>query len=214
MFGPQYCETVALVTSFPAELWNTWSNLAIIAFGLAALWMVWKRSPYSYGLYWLAFLVAATGVGSFLWHGLREPWALTMDTLPGGMVLLTFVYLWARSFYSFVGAGTFLALFFGAAFLMMGYGRGSLPFFVSLAPVVIVFAAWLIYRTRDVSPSLALQGCVVVGCALLALLFRSIDGYACDFIPMGTHFLWHVFLSLSAFLGIRLLLRIENQPRG
>jgi len=199
-----------LISGFPAELWNTWSNLVIIAFGVAALWTVWKRSPRSYGLYWLSFLVAATGVGSFLWHGLREPWALTMDTLPGGMVLLTFVYLWARSFYTFVGAGAFLALFFGASFLMMSLGRGSLPFFVSLTPVVIMFAALLINKTKGVSPGLALQGCIVVACALVALTFRSVDGYACEFIPMGTHFLWHMFLSLSAFLGIRLLLSIES----
>ncbi len=211
MFGPQYCETVSLVTSFPAELWNTWSNLVIVGFGIAALWLVWRTDRRSYGLLWLAFLLTATGIGSFLWHGLREPWALTMDTLPGGMVLLTFVYLWARSFYSAIGAGTILALFFGAAFLMMGYGRGSLPFFVSLAPVVIIFASWLIYKTKKVSLRLAIEGGIVLGCALLALLFRSIDNAVCDVIPMGTHFLWHTFLSFSAFLGIHMLLRIEGR---
>jgi len=41
---------------------------------------------------------------------------------------------------------------------------------------------------------------------------RSIDLMMCGIIPFGTHFIWHILLSLAAYLGIVMLLRLKPQP--
>jgi hypothetical protein len=46
--------------------------------------------------------------------------------------------------------------------------------------------------------------------ALLALVFRTADLLVCPYFPLGTHFLWHIFLSLAAFLGVLVLMEINK----
>ena len=41
---------------------------------------------------------------------------------------------------------------------------------------------------------------------------RSIDLMTCSIIPFGTHFIWHILLSLAAYLGIVMLLRLKPKP--
>src|SRR6185295_17998186 len=99
---PLYCETPALITRFPAEPINTWSNLFIVAVGIVA-WIIVARAPLRgarFGLYLLSFFLIATGAGSLLWHGFRTEAFLVLDVLPGALFLLTFTYLWLRRFYS------------------------------------------------------------------------------------------------------------------
>jgi hypothetical protein len=49
-----------------------------------------------------------------------------------------------------------------------------------------------------------------------ALAFRTIDreNLVCDFVPFGTHFLWHIFLSTGAFLGMLAMLSVIRAGRA
>jgi hypothetical protein len=71
-----------------------------------------------------------------------------------------------------------------------------------MAPAIIFFGGLLVFRTLTISRQAALFGAGALASAMLALTFRTIDGSMCGTIPFGTHFLWHVFLSGGAFLGI------------
>jgi hypothetical protein len=36
----------------------------------------------------------------------------------------------------------------------------------------------------------------------------------CRAVPFGTHFLWHILLSLAAYLGIVMLIRLKTPRAG
>ena len=208
-FGPIYCEDAIALSSFPIEPVNTISNLAIVLFGVAALYYAAKRAPKSGDLFGLGAILVANGIGSLLWHGLREGWALAFDVAPGLLFLFTMSFLWARRLWSMSGAtiffGTFLVAFFVSAALF-----SAAPRFVSIAPAVIIGALLLIGQTATRSKSAALWGLAAISSSVTALVFRSVDLSACDYIAVGTHFLWHIFNSAGAFMGVIALVTLQN----
>jgi hypothetical protein len=208
-FGPIYCEDAIALSSFPIEPVNTVSNLVIIGFGAAALWYISKRASRHNDLYVLGSLLLATGIGSLLWHGLREPWALAFDVLPGLFFLFGFCFCWARRLWSFGTAVSAMAIFI-AAFAGSGFLFPQAPRFVSIAPAVIVAAFILIRQTALYSREAALWGTGALAGTLTALVFRTFDMEACAFIPVGTHFLWHIFNSAGAFMGIVALVTLQE----
>ena len=193
--------------SFPVEPFNTYSNLTIILFALVGFAIVSWRTPRSIDLYILCTLLLATGIGSFFFHGLREWWALRLDVWAGVLFLMSLFFLWARRVMPLWQA----ALFFVAFFLVIRYSDeiNLVPYgrWASMMPAVLVFGGYLIYRTAAFSKRSVYLGCAAIGSTLLALTFRTldrmaVDQLACDIFPIGTHFLWHGFLSAGAFLGM------------
>ena len=205
-FGPTYCETLSWAgNTFPAEPLNTVSNGVIVGFGIASAYYVAKRAPKAVDLYVLSGLLMATGVGSGLWHGLREPWALAFDVTPGLFFLFALVFCWARRLWGYIGAAVFLLAFF-LAFRVSTQYWGVVQRWVALAPVVVGAGLVLIAQTYVYSKRAALGGAVALSSALMALFFRTIDLDACAYVPFGTHFLWHVFLSGGSFVGVMTLI--------
>ena len=198
---------------FPVEPMNTLSNGVIVLFGLAALYFVVKRAPRAIDLYALCALLIATGIGSGLWHGLRDPGALFWEVSSGLFFLFALAFFWARRLWSYPGALLFLGAFLGGVLLSRRYWDGEvwgihLQRWVALAPVVIVAGVALIARTYAYSARAALYSAAALCAALIALVFRTIDLAACPYIPFGTHFLWHCILSAGGFLGILALTEI------
>jgi len=223
-FGPQYCETPigASAVSFPVEPFNTYSNLTIILFALVGFAIVSRRAPRSIDLYILCTLLLATGIGSFFFHGLRERWALSLDVWAGVLFLMSLFFLWARRVMPLWQAIVFFVAFFFVTrysdeINLIPYGRWA-----SMMPAVLLFGGYLIYRTSAFSKQGVYLGCAAIGSTLLALTFRTLDRLAvdqgaCDILPIGTHFLWHGFLSAGAFLGMMAMIGIvrsqANQSR-
>ena len=208
--GPLYCETPPLIASFPVEPINAWSNLFIIALGIAAMILIRRRS--SPGFWLLAILLVANGIGSLLWHGFRTPSYLIWDILPAIAFLLTLVYLWARRFYTRFRSLLVLLLFLLFEIGSLALGSAALPngfFFVPVAPPMVILAAWFIAATYQHSKMATVFGTGSILSALIALLFRSVDTAVCTIFPIGTHFLWHILLSLGAFLGILTLMTLD-----
>jgi hypothetical protein len=213
-FGPQYCETPDAITGiFPVEPANAISSGIIVVFGLFALASVIRRTPNALSFYALCALLITNGVGSILWHGLRTRWALTLDVLPALIFVVGAIILWARYVASWregllvTAGGIVLALIVRFADLPV---RGG---WTMMAPFIITIAIWLIARTYSQSKKAALTGALALTSALAALTFRSIDGSMCDTVPMGTHFLWHVFLSAAAFMCLQALITLETSTR-
>jgi hypothetical protein len=213
-FGPIYCETLsATSTAFPVEPMNTISNGVIVLFGLLSFYLTVKRSPRSLDLYILAALLVTTGVGSGIWHGLRDRDALFFEVQSGLFFLFAFVFFWARRLWSFGGALLFLAVFFAGFAMSREYWDTTifgiaLQRWVALAPVVILAGIALIVQTYAVSKRAAAYGGGALCFAIIALIFRTIDLSVCSAIPFGTHFLWHSFLSAAGCLGVLALIAL------
>ncbi len=209
--GPIYCETLGFVPGvFPAETWNTYSNLVIIFFGFVALYQVIKWAPRAIDLYILCALLIVNGAGSFLWHGTRTGWALTLDVTPGLIFLFAMVFFWARRLWGPWQAGLVLGGFYVLAqysrqINLFSYGRWA-----AMMPAIIAIGAFLIVRTVSVSKPAALLGVGSIASAMVALTFRTWDMTACEYIPFGTHFLWHMFLSGGAFMGVMALILLAR----
>jgi hypothetical protein len=213
-FGPQYCETPDAITGiFPVEPANAISSGIIVVFGLFALASVYRRTPTTLWFYVLCALLITNGLGSILWHGLRTRWALTLDVLPALVFVAGAIILWARYVASW-REGLLVTL--GAIALALVVRFADLPVrggWTMMAPFIITIAIWLIARSYTVSNQAALTGGLALASATAALTFRSIDGSMCETVPMGTHFLWHVFLSAAAFMCMQALITLETNHR-
>ena len=76
--------------------------------------------------------------------------------------------------------------------------------------IIALAASWLIVRTFSVDRTTALIGAGALASAIAALSARILDAQACSFIPVGSHFMWHIFLSTAAFLCMLTLVRLKE----
>lgn len=216
-FRPQYCETPDEITGvFPVEPANAISSGVIVLFGLAALVLVTRRAPRAFELYVLCALLIVNGVGSILWHGLRERWALTLDVTPALIFLLGVSVVWARRVapWRHVGVAAIAIVAFWLVMRNVDLGMRLPGRWGAMAPMIVVLALWLIARSYAISKTAALTGGLALVSALAALTFRSIDRFACEWSPVGSHFLWHILLSAAAFLCIRTIVTLSEKQAG
>lgn len=210
--GPVYCETALQWFSFPAEPVNFFSNAAIILLGLISL-IYASRHKASADVWALAVLLTATGVGSALWHGFRTPLSLTLDVVPGLLFLFLFVYAWARRVWGVRGAASFLGVFVGGTFVLSWFTQLLIPFRgppVGVVVAAIAAASYLIYKVRGRGGAVTALAVMTLVYALIAYFFRSIDLYTCEYLIIGTHFMWHIMLSTAAFYGVLLLIELDK----
>jgi len=219
--GPIYCET-GHPWLFMAEPVNTITNVFIIIAAIMALREVRRaRIGMPFDLAVLLFLLFATGIGSFFWHGFRSRVALAFDALPGLLFLFVFAGLWFRVLFGWLagiaGALGLIGLAIGAVALGRHYGPqlGALPQGFAFAPAFAVIALVGIALTavtgKRFGGRIAGLGLFAILCGVTAAISRSIDLLTCRAIPFGTHFLWHILLSFAAYLGIVMLTRMRLQ---
>ncbi len=186
-----YCERMS--AAFWAEPVNALTNLAFI---LAALVMAIRlrgaNLPLANALTVILFCI---GVGSFLFHTFATGWAALVDVIPIVLFILTYLFAINRDAW---GWPLWLSLLGTAAFLPYAAATGSvfaaLPFFEISAgywpvPLAIVIYAALLWRRL---PELARGMVIGAGILTLSLTARSVDLPACEAVPFGTHFLWHI----------------------
>ena len=198
-----YCERMG--PAFWAEPINALTNGAFL---VAAL-VMWARAPQP-ACRVLSTILAAIGVGSFLFHTHATVWAMIADVAPIGLFI--FGYIWAAHRY-----------FWGLSWMLAGVSAlGFLPFAAVLTPV---FSAVPFFEVSagywPVAFLIALEACALrrrlprvsvgmaVGAGLLAvsLTARSVDMAVCAAIPVGTHFLWHLLNGLMLGWMIEVLRR-------
>lgn len=220
-----YCETPSsLDGGFPLEPFNVWSSAIIVVFGILATLMVARQAPRAWPLYLACALLMVNGVGSMLWHGLRTRWANTLDVVPALIFVALIALLWARRVAPLWQQVAIVALplvFFLPRYLGIDFDprvflEGVVPissWAFSRALVVTICTIWLVALTLRLSPKAALTGSVALILALVALTARSLDEYTCATYGIGSHPLWHVFLSAGAFMAVRTLVKLEALKR-
>jgi hypothetical protein len=186
-----YCERTD--PSYWAEPVNAVTNAAF----LIAAWIMWRRVR-GQGLPLAAAMVvilAAIGIGSYLFHTYAQAWSAMADVLPIVLFILLYVFAATRDF---LGMGTWISL--GVTVLFVPYAAAMtmlfelMPFFeVSsfywpVPVLIVVYALLLAFRHPATARGLGIGAVVLV----VSLVFRSVDETVCASVPVGTHFMWHV----------------------
>lgn len=201
-----------------AEPVNTVTN-GFIIFAAFLAWREVRRAKVGMplDLSILLFLLFATGVGSFFWHAFRTRVALAFDALPGLLFLFVFSGMWINRLFGrwagIFGALGLLVAALGSIWLTVTLfpAMRTLPPAISLAPayatISLIGFGLVIVTIRKIGWTSAEIVAGALVCAIAAAVCRSIDLVVCSVVPFGTHFLWHILLSMAAYLGIVFLLR-------
>jgi hypothetical protein len=210
--GQVYAETN--LHNFIAEPWNAASSLAFLI--PAIYWTVKLRNrfrQYKFLTFCIPLLMLG-GLGSTLFHAFRaSEYLLMLDYLP--IFVLTAavsIYLWK----SIIKKWAYLLLL---AFLILiirllvsgifspheamniGYFfTGTLIFL----PAMILLVKTNLKGLRYFIPSLI--------CFSLSLLFRKIDSISFFYLPMGTHWLWHILSAAGSFFLSQYLYTLATMP--
>ncbi|MCB0310381.1 MAG: hypothetical protein KDD42_04055 [Bdellovibrionales bacterium] len=213
-FGPIYTETVS--GRFPIEPFNTYSNVMFLIIICLYTWrtkLIFKESP----LVVSALPILLIGfVGGTTFHATRSHsiWLL-MDFIPIIiLVIMAAVNLWQRvlenlwlSMLLTVGP-LFIFRVTAALFDLPIQFRISIGYTISAICVALpAFTYWYYCGKRNGH----LLGLTFFSFAL-AITFRYGDSsWGKSLLPMGTHFLWHIFGALSAWGLIEFIYRADQK---
>ncbi|NNU79991.1 hypothetical protein HMH01_06010 [Halovulum dunhuangense] len=208
-----YCERVDF--AFWSEPVNAVTNAS---FMIAAI-VVWamlggKRDP---GARVLVAILAAIGIGSFLFHTYATRWALLADTLPIQLFILAYLFFATVRFFQLPlwAGGAAVVAFFPYAFLVVAGLRpitGGLNGSLGYVPVPILILGFAAALWRS-APETARGMAIGAGILLASLFFRTIDEAVCSVFPLGTHFLWHTLNGIMLGWMIMVLHRHVPAPR-
>lgn len=211
-FGPIYRETD--MTRFPVEPFNTYSNL-IFLFVI----VYWAKKLRFRSHPFLTSCISILSVGFFggiIYHATRNHnlW-LYLDFIPIVMIAAgVCIYLWYRILSEnptvFRQMGVAFLLLCGIAFSAAKAIGNSITMGYLLLALCIVTTALIHCRLKNWLAFRSLFSATLF--FALAIGSRTLDAYPEMIpLPMGTHFLWHIFGGLSTFLLIRYLYLTETQ---
>ena len=221
--GPRYKETPPDPAAVPvAEPWNAITASVFILLVLVWVWRLWGRfRRYPFLSACLPILLAG-GVGGTLYHAFRTERAyFLLDVIPisllgvAGSVYLTVrlgraIGLWKVAA---IAVGLVVAYLFVNGVLFRTF-RSDNPHlsvnlsYASLVVVVLVPLAAVLVRTR-----FRYVGWVAAALAAFghAWFCRLADGTPFFDLPMGTHWLWHIYGAVSTAFVIEYFYRIEGE---
>jgi len=212
--GPRYLETD--LTRTIVEPVNAASALAFLI--VAGVWIVrlrgrWRTRPF---ITCCLPLMIVGGVGGTVYHAFRahRVW-LMLDWVPILVLCITAgVYLWAKllrqrwAYALLLIPAVVIVLTLNFGLIFHRNFRVAIPVtYALLGMVILVPAAGVLIKTRGRNGLFTLAAVV---CFALALLARTTDSRWPEAIPMGTHFLWHLFGALAAYLMIAYIYRLPD----
>ena len=210
--GPWYAET-HVTDALIVEPWNAISSLAIAAPAFYFLWKI-RKNPRQYG-----FLLAAipflmlNGIGSTLFHGFRTSrWLLYLDFVPAiVLTILVTIYFWSKVLpKKWMSFGIIVPVFF-LRFAAMDIFEGQAGMNASYTVSGIAFLAPIFLILRKYKWRKSFNIAIGAFCFILAIYFRQADHEYTHIVPIGTHFLWHIFTGIGAFLLADYLYFIRTQ---
>lgn len=205
--GPIYAETDLSQTI--VEPWNAVSALVFV--GIALYWLIKLRGRYrEYPFISVCLPVLMIGgFGGSLYHGLRSSEIfLYLDI--GPIFALSFaagLYLWSmvwKRWWYFLGA---IPLFLAARYVGSIYARAHTVINISYASLAVFLLTPILLVLKRTQWRHKIWVLAALSSFALALFFRLIDLQAP--LPMGTHWLWHVFGAVSSAALITYLYRLR-----
>jgi len=185
-----YCERTSAV--YWAEPVNALTNLAF----LVAAAMMWRQSAGVPLARAMCLVLAAIGVGSYLFHTHANGLTAALDVTPILGFILLYIFAATRDLLGFGwrwAAGAVVAFFPYAAVMVPVLGA-VMPFLGSsagYAPIPLLILGYAVALWRR-SPATARGMALGAGLLLASLTARTLDSPLCEVLPLGTHFLWHI----------------------
>ncbi len=210
-----YCERTG--PDFWAEPVNALTNAAFLIAALILARRIRGDWPGAGLARALVAILAAIGVGSFLFHTFATAWSSSADVLPIVAFILVYVFVANRHF---LGLSRPAAL--GGTALFVPYAALTIPLFAHLpgfgvsaaywpVPLLIaLYAAGLRRRAPATARGLALGA----GILTVSLVLRSLDEGLCAAFPLGTHFVWHLLNAVMLGWMIEVFRRHMLAGRG
>ncbi|MCB9235771.1 MAG: hypothetical protein H6581_29255 [Bacteroidia bacterium] len=208
--GQQYTETN--LENLIAEPFNAVS--ALLFLGIVAWWAFRLRGKYRKHLFLTLSLpvLLIGGVGGTIYHAFRISQVfLVMDWLPILILCLAgSIYFFIRGGGGWIGGiGAFVGLFglrwlasqFVPANYMISTGYGIMALLI-LIPIIMVMVKTRFFEAKWVAFALI--------SFLIAIFFRTVDHLA--WIPIGTHFLWHIFGAAACHFVLEYVFSLESIP--
>jgi len=203
-----YCERDTV--GWFAEPLNTVSGLAFFI----SAWQAWRqleraRLREQWDLHLLAGLIGLVGLASMLWHASGIGWLHWFDAAAVAAFVLAYwqVFLvrvsqlgWAGLAIGWLLTGAGLALFY---LLLPQLFLGSTLVY---APLLLLLLAGIVMSAR-VDRRLARDLLLASGLLLLALVVRAADLLLCDWVIVGTHWLWHLLTAGLLFVLVDGMIR-------
>lgn len=207
--GPIYSETDT--NRFIAEPWNAWSSLFILF--PAVYWTFKLRGRYrEYPFITFCIpLLFLGGLGSTLYHAFRNSrLLLLLDIVPTALLTLSLaIYFWIkvlpRWWWVIPVIGISIILRTGGWYYFSGQAGVNVSYGITGATLIIP-TLLLLHQTR-----LAHSRYIFIStiCFILSLVFRQADNWYISLLPMGTHFLWHIFSGIGAFFLAEYLYKVH-----
>ena len=208
--GTIYQETIP-GGEYLVEPWNSISSLCIL---LPAVYWAWKLRGRYKEFPFITFcipLLFLGGVGSTLFHAFRNsPFLLLLDVTPTALLMLSLaIYFWIKILPKWWWVIPIVA---GSLFLRF-WARNYLPLDLAInityavtGSLIFIPTILLLYQTRMAYARLIVASALFF---IVSLIFRKMDGWEQDLLPMGTHFLWHIFSGIGAFFLAEYLYKVH-----
>ncbi len=215
--GPIYTETLPGIAAgaFPVEPWNTWTNLVFVAL-LVHIAFRTRLDRRRYPLIVMSLPIVTVGIiGGTLYHATRShPVWLFMDFVPIIIaVSAAGVAFWRKIMGSWLRAvGLFLLV--GLSGRLLGWVLVTehaiqISFgYVSAALSILIPLLVIVRRAKWEGFGLL---CGIILAFITAITCRMLDrpGFVSP-LPMGTHFLWHIFGGIAVWALMLLIIRLND----
>jgi hypothetical protein len=206
-----YCER-GYSTAFFSEPINAFTNFLFIILGIRAYSLIKIKNVTDKELLILPYLLSIIGIGSFLYHTARNSTTLLLDAVPiyifiAYTLFLAFVALTKKRVLSLAIVAFFIVMQVAISiYVPREFMNGSIRHIITI--LFISAVGWFLNERfgKTVLHKLAW----VIGFYALAISFRSVDSMVCQYIPLGTHFLWHIFAALAGYKTILLITAIKT----
>lgn len=211
--GPLYKEFIA--DAFIKEPWNAYSSIIFFAPVIYWGWKMRKEFKTRQFLYLLLLLLSLNGLGSTLYHAFRSlPFFMYLDFVPA--LIFTFLlalFLWQKLTLSWWKSLVIISVLNALRFIVWSVDiphQAVLNWNYLITGITLILPALLVlWLTKFRYTNMVLLSAFFIA---LSLLFRVIDKWEVFELPMGTHFLWHVFNVLAVFPLFSYLYKIQHHP--
>lgn len=199
-----------------AEPLNTLSNFCFIYVAFAIYRYYHRHEDLERKWIWdihaLTFLTFTIGLNSLLFHTFPTPLTELMDTIPIVMFIMIFftsvlfrigrvnVFQGIICLVAFVGFSHMLVHQFPRAL------NDSIGYLSSMIALVMI-AVYLHLNARPSSSHFMMAA--IIG--ITSLFCRAIDQEVCTFLPIGTHFLWHILNATLLYILLKQIIRNVNR---
>ncbi len=186
-----YCERLS--PDYWAEPINAVTNAAFIV----AAFIMWRRvrgqgMPLAVAL---VVILAAIGVGSYLFHTHAQVWAALADVAPILLYILVYIYAINRDVWQmrplYAGIATAMFVPYAAAtvpIFQLVPGLGGSAAYAPVPLLILIYAFLLRSRFPETAAGLASGAAILIA----SITFRALDEPICVQFETGTHFMWHI----------------------